>query len=153
MNAPRSGLNRYSRGNRRSNSAGTGDHHQARSDSEADTDASVDVASVQWSPRVDGPQTTHGACREQERIPSRLPHTRELFSVHEQAHATELLLSEELKDHVRLAHHPIRICVDTLPAGAVPLDSNAYTVVTYNRRTSPPLPVESGYCSVPNHVP
>src|SRR4051812_38855511 len=98
---------------------------------ERNAQATVDVPTFEGSPRVNGPAAVDGARRQEQRIPSCLPDTREVLAVHEEANAPELLFREESENHVGLARRAIRILVQALCAGVVPLESDAADAVPF----------------------
>ena len=69
--------------------------------------------------------------RAQQRIPSRLPHARQVLAVDEQPHPPELPLREQAENHVRLADGSIRILFEPLRAGVVPLDPDAADILRF----------------------
>ena len=97
--------------------------------SETDPQAAVDVPAFKRCPRVNGPAAVDCARCQEQRIPSRLPDTREVLAVHEETNGPELLFRQETKNHVRLAGGSVRIPFEALAASVVPLDANPADVL------------------------
>jgi len=112
-------------------------HHQVLYDkrsarsrlSESNPKAPVDVATLEWRPRIDGPSTVRCPRRTEQRIPSCLSHTRQVLPVDEEPNVSELPFRQQPENHVGLAHRSVRILVQALAAGVVPLNPHASDVL------------------------
>ena len=92
---------------------------------ERDPDSPVDVPAVERRPRIDGPASVESARRPNQRIPIGLLHVREVFAVDEQPIPADAPFDEGAKYHVRFAFCAIRVRLEPLSAGVIPLEADA----------------------------
>jgi hypothetical protein len=95
-----------------------------QSSSEGNTNTSIDIAAVEWSPRIDRPATVRRPRRSYQRVVARLTDIAEVLAVCEEFDLPEGYLAEEPEKHVAAAARAVRIVIKWLPADVRDLDSD-----------------------------
>ena len=91
---------------------------------EFQTNASVKDATVQWSPRIDGPSAIYGAIRAEQRIPASLMNVREILHIYEKLERTDRVLGQKAEQDVRFRFGAEGVVFKTLIPRVVALDAD-----------------------------